>query len=120
MTTKTTRRDGRSNLYVIPSGKGWAVKRGAHDATSIYATQSSAIEAAAKAIRATGGLIEIRGRNGQVRTAVSVGMAGASKIAAVEDIDLAKALGGFFPENDTLSPRERLAMLANELRGRRS
>ena len=120
MNGRNTLRGGKSGLAVVPNGDGWAVKQGAEAATSIHATQSGAIAAAARELRATGGWIEVRGRNGQVRKAVSVGLEGATKIAAVEQIDLATALQGFFPQGDTASTKEHLARLADELRGRKS
>lgn len=119
MTRKYAPGGARGSVSIKPSGEGWTVWRGERAGTSIHETQSEAIAAATRDMRRSGGMVQVYGRNGRVKDIVSIGLEGASKIAAVEQIDLRHAMGDAFPAGD-VSVKDHLAALASRLSGRKS
>ena len=64
----TSRSTAQKNLHVIPRSEKWAVvSEGSSRATSVFDTQTEAIEAARKLAKDSEGQLVVHGRNGRIR-----------------------------------------------------
>lgn len=88
--SKSSAAKGPKRLSVFPDdGGGWHVRREDADRVAgVYKTQEEATAAARAALRRSGGQLQVKGRNGQVRESMTLGRDPMEKIAAVEGIRL--------------------------------
>lgn len=64
----------KSNLHIVPHGRGWAVRRdGAGRASSVHPTQRGALQAARPAAKRERAELVIHGRDGKIRDSESYG-----------------------------------------------